>query len=95
MERTSVLDQQFNSAVEYVRQTPTTTPISNDTKLLYYAYFKQATMGDVNTAQPSVFWFKERAKWNAWNALKGMNQEIAKLQYVKMVHSYETGTWLY
>jgi diazepam-binding inhibitor (GABA receptor modulating acyl-CoA-binding protein) len=84
--QSSTLDEQFNAAVEYVRQTPTTTPISNDTKLLYYAYFKQATMGDVSTNQPSVFWFKERAKWDAWNALKGTSQDQAKSQYIRMIH---------
>ena len=85
--QSSTLDQQFNAAVEYVRQTPTTTPISNDTKLLYYGYFKQATIGDVNTSQPSVFWFKERAKWDAWNVLKGTSQDQAKSQYIRMIHA--------
>lgn len=80
------LDEQFNAAVKYVRETPTTKPISNDTKLLYYAYFKQATIGDVNTTQPSMFRFKERAKWDAWNALKGTSQAQAKSQYIRMIH---------
>lgn len=84
--QSSTLDEQFNAAVEYVRQTPTTTPISNDTKLLYYAYFKQATIGDVNTAQPGMFSFKERAKWDSWNALKGMSRDQAKSQYIRMIH---------
>lgn len=80
------VDQQFEAAVQYVRQTPSTNDIPNETKLLFYAYFKQATIGDVNTNQPSVIWFKERAKWNAWNCLRGMTKEYAKSKYVDLVH---------
>lgn len=79
------LDKQFAQAVEYVRNTPSTTPISDDTKLLYYAHYKQATLGDVTTEAPSRIWFKERAKWNAWNNLKGMPQDKAKQTYIQLV----------
>lgn len=82
----SVLDNQFEAAVKYVRQTPSTNDVPNDTKLLYYAYFKQATVGDVTTDQPSFIWFKERAKWNAWNSLKGITKEYAKSKYIELVH---------
>ena len=82
---TSSLDKQFAQAVEYVRTTPSTTAISDETKLLYYAYYKQATLGDVTAEAPSRIWFKERAKWTAWNDLKGISQEKAKQTYIQLV----------
>ena len=82
---TSFLDKEFAHAVQYVQNTPITTPISDDTKLLYYAHYKQATLGDVTAEAPSRIWFKERAKWNAWNNLKGMSQDKAKRTYIQLV----------
>ncbi len=43
-----------------------------------YKWFKQATVGDVNTEAPGMFSFKEKAKWNAWNEAKGKTQEQAR-----------------
>lgn len=52
--------------------------------LKLYSYFKQATVGDCNTQKPGgVFAFKEKAKWDSWNELKGMNELNAKTAYVK------------
>ena len=31
-----------------------------------YALFKQANVGDVNTARPGMMDFKGKAKWDAW-----------------------------
>ena len=82
---TTALDMQFEQAVKYVRTTPSTTAISDETKLLYYAYYKQATLGDVTTQAPSRIWFKERAKWSAWNDLTGISKEKAKQTYIQLV----------
>lgn len=86
----SDLDQQFQEAVKAVQNAPKTPPPSDEIRLDFYAYYKQATLGDIphghNT--PSVFWFKDRAKWDAWNSLKGLTKDQAKQVYVKLTHQY-------
>ena len=57
--------------------------IPNDRKLKCYAYYKQATVGDINIEQPWAFQTVERAKWEAWNSAKGITQDIAKKLYVE------------
>uniref|UniRef100_A0A8C4S6D3 Acyl-CoA-binding protein n=1 Tax=Erpetoichthys calabaricus TaxID=27687 RepID=A0A8C4S6D3_ERPCA len=37
-----------------------------------YGLYKQATVGDVNTARPGMLDFKGKAKWDAWKALEGI-----------------------
>ena len=44
---------------------------SNDELLALYALFKQATVGDNETAKPGLLDMKGKAKWNAWNEKKG------------------------
>ena len=57
----------------------------DDTLLSLYGYFKQATVGDVNTEKPSFFNFKETAKWSAWEKLKGMQKIQAQGNDIKRV----------
>ena len=59
--------------------------MTNDEKLEFYALFKQATVGDVNTERPGMLDMKGKAKWDAWKAKEGMSQEDAKAQYVAKV----------
>eukprot|EP01102_Stenamoeba_stenopodia_P008769 TRINITY_DN255_c0_g2_i1.p1 TRINITY_DN255_c0_g2~~TRINITY_DN255_c0_g2_i1.p1 ORF type:complete len:480 (+),score=116.84 TRINITY_DN255_c0_g2_i1:429-1868(+) len=61
--------------------------ISDQQKLEVYALYKQATQGDVNTARPGMFDLVGRAKWDAWNKLKGISQEEASKKYSDLVHS--------
>ncbi|KAG5510652.1 hypothetical protein JKF63_06950 [Porcisia hertigi] len=55
---------------------------SNEVKLKFYALFKQATIGDVNTDRPGMFDYAGRAKWDAWSKLKGLSLLDAKRTYV-------------
>ena len=48
--------------------------LPDDKKLAIYGLFKQATVGDVNTSRPGMLDFKGKAKWDAWDAKKGMSQ---------------------
>ena len=59
--------------------------LSNDDKLAFYGLFKQATVGDCNTDRPGMFDPKGRAKWDAWEAKKGMSSDDAKAAYVAKV----------
>ncbi|XP_051160115.1 acyl-CoA-binding protein homolog [Leptopilina boulardi] len=79
------LDEQFNKAAEDVKDLAST---PSDADLLeIYALFKQATVGDCNTARPGMLDFKGKAKWDAWNGKKGLSQEDAKKQYIEKVES--------
>ncbi|XP_056649737.1 acyl-CoA-binding protein isoform X2 [Monodelphis domestica] len=53
--------------------------------LYIYSHFKQATVGDVNTARPGITDFKGKAKWDAWNSLKGKSKEDAIKAYIEKV----------
>uniref|UniRef100_A0A1I7THT8 Delta(3),Delta(2)-enoyl-CoA isomerase n=1 Tax=Caenorhabditis tropicalis TaxID=1561998 RepID=A0A1I7THT8_9PELO len=57
----------------------------NDIKLNLYALFKQATTGDVQGKRPGMIDFVGRAKFDAWNSLKGQTQDEAKTNYAKLV----------
>ena len=41
--------------------------VDDDTLLVIYGFYKQATIGDNNTEKPSFFNFKASKKWEAWN----------------------------
>lgn len=75
--------QQFNNAAENVKNLSF---VSDDNKLKLYGLYKQATVGDVNTARPSgMFNIKEKAKYDAWIENKGMSKEAAMNDYVSLV----------
>jgi acyl-CoA-binding protein len=57
----------------------------SDLKLKLYAHFKQATEGDVQGDKPGFTDFVNRAKYEAWAKLRGMNAEDAMKAYVKLV----------
>ncbi|XP_014275070.1 putative acyl-CoA-binding protein [Halyomorpha halys] len=47
-----------------------------------YGLYKQATVGDVNTAKPEGGDVAEQYKWETWAKRKGMSKEEAMEQYV-------------
>jgi acyl-CoA-binding protein len=57
----------------------------NDTLLELYSFYKQATEGDVQGEKPGPFDFKARAKYDAWEARRGMSREVAMKAYVRLV----------
>lgn len=59
--------------------------ISNDDLLKIYALYKQVTVGDCNTERPGLLDMKGKAKWDAWNAIKGKSKDDAKKEYVEFV----------
>ncbi len=44
-------------------------------------------MGDVNTSRPGMLDFKGKAKWDAWESVKGLSNDDAKSQYIALVDS--------
>jgi diazepam-binding inhibitor (GABA receptor modulating acyl-CoA-binding protein) len=60
---------------------------SNEVLLQLYSLYKQATTGDVNTDPPSnPFDFVNKAKYDAWAALKGKSKDGAMQEYVDLVN---------
>ena len=59
----------------------------NATLLKIYGLYKQATSGDVNEKKPGFGDMVGRAKWDAWNGLKGTSNDDAMQQYVDLISS--------
>ncbi|HYS12614.1 MAG TPA: acyl-CoA-binding protein [Burkholderiaceae bacterium] len=57
----------------------------NATLLKLYALYKQATSGDVDGKRPGFSDMVGRAKWDAWNEIKGTASEMAMKQYVELI----------
>ena len=58
----------------------------NNTLLMLYSLYKQATDGDVTGDGPTnPFDFVAKAKFNAWEKLKGTSADAAMAQYVEIV----------
>lgn len=57
----------------------------NATLLKIYALYKQATTGDNAEKKPGFGDMVGRAKWDAWNGLKGTGKDDAMQQYVHLI----------
>ena len=80
----------FAQAHEDVQKLPER-PV-NLTLLRLYALYKQATKGDVHGDKPGFTDIVGKYKYEAWSALKGTAQDVAKQQYVELVESLKSGT---
>ena len=59
----------------------------NATLLQIYALYKQATVGDVEGKRPGFTDMVGRAKWDAWNEVKGKDSAAAMQEYVDLIES--------
>jgi diazepam-binding inhibitor (GABA receptor modulator, acyl-CoA-binding protein) len=59
----------------------------NATLLKIYSLYKQGSVGDNEEKKPGFTDMVGRAKWDAWNKLKGMSQDDAMKQYVELIES--------
>ena len=59
----------------------------NATLLKIYGLYKQATAGDVVDKKPGFSDMVGRAKWDAWNGMKGTAKDDAMQQYVALIES--------
>ncbi len=62
----------------------------NMTLLKMYALYKQASNGDATGERPGMTDFVARAKWDAWDALKGTGGDDAMQQYIDLVESLKS-----
>lgn len=61
----------------------------NMTLLEIYALFKQATTGDVSGERPGFTDMVGRAKFDAWNGVKGLSKDEAMQKYVDLIASLQ------
>jgi acyl-CoA-binding protein len=59
----------------------------NATLLKIYGLYKQGTVGDNTEKKPGFGDMVGRAKWDAWNELKGTSQDDAQQQYIDLIAS--------
>ena len=59
----------------------------NATLLKIYGLYKQATLGDNGEKKPGFGDMVGRAKWDAWNGLKGTSNDDAMQQYIDLIQS--------
>ena len=79
----SDLAAKFEAAQKRAKEL-TKTP-SNDELLELYAFYKQATTGDVSGSRPGMLDLKGRAKFDAWAKHKGMSKDAAIEAYIALV----------
>ncbi|XP_037642174.1 acyl-CoA-binding domain-containing protein 5A-like isoform X3 [Sebastes umbrosus] len=80
------LEAKFVAAVKVIRSLPDEGPFqpSDDMMLMFYSYYKQATLGPCNIPRPNGFWDTHgKAKWDAWSSLGNMTKEEAMKNYVE------------
>ena len=59
----------------------------NTTMLKIYALYKQGSLGDNTDKKPGFGDMVGRAKWDAWNGIKGTSQDDAMQQYIALIDS--------
>ena len=60
---------------------------TSTTLLKIYALYKQATVGDNTEKKPGFTDMVGRAKWDAWDKLKGTDVKAAMQQYIDLIES--------
>ncbi len=59
----------------------------NMTLLKIYALYKQAAVGNASGERPGFSDMVGRAKFDAWDALKGTSQDEAMQQYIDLIEA--------
>ena len=79
------LKSQFEQAVADSKNLPEKP--DNMTLLKIYSLYKQASAGDVEGKRPGFTDMVGRAKFDAWDALKGKGSEEAMQEYIDLIES--------
>jgi len=79
------LKAQFEEAVAASKTLPEKP--DNMTLLKIYALYKQASSGDVDGKRPGFTDMVGRAKWDAWNEVKGKSTDEAMQEYIDLIES--------
>ena len=81
----ATLKASFDAAVVASKQLPDKP--DNMTMLKLYSLYKQSTTGDVEGKRPGFTDMVGRAKYDAWDAVKGKSKDEAMQDYVDLVES--------
>lgn len=77
------LQEQFDQALADSKKLPERP--DNMTLLKIYALYKQASSGDAEGKRPGFTDMVARAKFDAWDGLKGTSKDDAMQQYVNLI----------
>ena len=77
------LQEQFDQALTDSKNLPERP--DNMTLLKIYGLYKQASAGDVDGKRPGFTDMVGRAKFDAWEGLKGTSKDEAMQQYVDLI----------
>ena len=79
------LQSRFDQAIADSKSLPEKP--DNRTLLKVYALYKQASRGDADGERPGFADMVGRAKWDAWNGLKGKSADEAMQEYIDLIES--------
>ena len=79
------LQSRFDQAIADSKSLPEKP--DNMTLLKVYALYKQASRGDADGERPGFADMVGRAKWDAWNGLKGKSADEAMQEYIDLIES--------
>ncbi|TYZ67236.1 hypothetical protein PybrP1_011843 [[Pythium] brassicae (nom. inval.)] len=77
-------DAKFQVAVDFIAS-KAGKRLTNEQRLMLYAFYKQALFGACSAEKPSAADFVGSAKWESWKALGAMDSDVAKQQYLAWV----------
>lgn len=80
---------QFEQAAQDVQKLPKKP--DDKTLLSLYAFYKQATIGDVQGSRPTGFDIVGKSKYDAWAKIKGTSPELAMQAYIELVKRLQGG----
>ena len=81
------LDENFKSAADRATKLAKRPP--NDILLQLYALYKQGNEGEIKGDRPGFADFEGRAKFDAWNKIRGISNDEAKQEYISLVEKLE------
>lgn len=80
------VESTFNLAANYIQSHHN--EFNKNDLLQFYAFYKQSTVGELDTktqSRPSFFKIQERAKYDAWAALQSMTKVEAMTLYIELL----------
>ncbi|KPM03740.1 Acyl CoA binding protein-like protein [Sarcoptes scabiei] len=79
------IENQFDAAVKVIQSLPKDGFFqpSDEVRLRFYAFYKQATEGPNLTKKPAFYELVNRYKWNAWKQCGDMSRFEAMRLYVE------------
>ncbi|CAG8520726.1 15644_t:CDS:2 [Funneliformis caledonium] len=88
-----LLIEQFTTAYTFLNDHPEIN-LSNETKLKasnLYGHYKVVTVGKNDTAKPSLWDLRGRAKWDAWKEVENTPAEVAMQIYIETLEQANIG----